>query len=388
VFVSYYFHVRMKSSQSSSSGSGIAIDFQPHPHTLTESGKSHFSSELFFAFRDFCFSAYSIIIGPVDALAEFVDNSIQACRDVRSEKRISVTFFEEPSTKTSSSFLMVCDNGQGLNPSEIQQFATFSLDQETRGVAPSETDLQRDTSYISKFGVGSKQAGFYLGDRITLLTKKANKPEIHKFSLDRSKLNSRYMKDNVYSDTIHPFPSFSPDILENDEKQSKNMMNAILEHITKYSKQYAIFIIKLKDEIKEKILNKADIIVRDLAEIYYFQLNNTEDLQQMAGDLDLAVRFTHLASPINLTYGVRHYFTGEKFLEIVNNDKRNYIKKCINSSNSIFPFTLSIPNIYKKKVIDGMVRLYLLHIFPLLLVLSVLSWLFLFFLVCFCFLRM
>jgi hypothetical protein len=322
----------------------------------------------------------------VDALAEFVDNSIQACRDVRSKKKISITFFEEPNTKASSSFLMICDNGQGLNPTEIQQFATFSLDQETRGLAPSETDIQRDTSYISKFGVGSKQAGFYLGDRITLLTKKANKPEIHKFSLDRSKLNSRYqMRDNVYSDTIHPFPSFSPDILENDEKQSKNMMNAILEHITKYSKQYAIFIIKLKDEIKEKILNKADIIVRDLAEIYYFQLNNTEDLQQMAGGLDLAVRYTHLASPIKLTYGVWHYFTGEKFLEIVNVDKRNYIKKCIDSSKSIFPFTLSIPNIYRKKVVDGMVRLCLLHIFPLL---SCSFLFFLFFLVCFCFLRM
>jgi hypothetical protein len=54
----------MKSSQSSSSSSGIAIDFQPHPHTLTESGKSHFSSELFFAVwhaADFVISALLLI---------------------------------------------------------------------------------------------------------------------------------------------------------------------------------------------------------------------------------------------------------------------------------------------------------------------------------------
>jgi hypothetical protein len=50
----------MKSSQSSSSSSGIAIDFQPHPHTLTESGKSHFSSELWHA-ADFVISVLLII---------------------------------------------------------------------------------------------------------------------------------------------------------------------------------------------------------------------------------------------------------------------------------------------------------------------------------------
>jgi HSP90 family molecular chaperone len=62
------------------------------------------------------------------------------------------------------------DNGCGMDKAGIQDFATYSLDQETREQRAGEMDK----SFISKFGVGVKQAGFFLGDQINLTTKTSN----------------------------------------------------------------------------------------------------------------------------------------------------------------------------------------------------------------------
>eukprot|EP01037_Dinobryon_pediforme_P022119 gene22119-23170_t len=61
----------------------------------------------------------------------------------------------------------------------IQKFATYSLDQKSRN----QEARKDDKSFISKFGVGVKQAGFFLGDSIRVMTKTAEYSKSTEFKL-------------------------------------------------------------------------------------------------------------------------------------------------------------------------------------------------------------
>jgi len=70
----------------------IEFDHTPHYKTICDK-KSHFSRAS-------------------DALAEFIDNSVQACRNNSGERKISINCFLSKNKSTSNSFLTIADNGQ------------------------------------------------------------------------------------------------------------------------------------------------------------------------------------------------------------------------------------------------------------------------------------
>ena len=63
-----------------------------------------------------------------------------------------------------------------MNDFDLRNFATHSLDQESRQFVQGQRNSQPEpvskTACLSKFGVGAKQAGFFLGDRLRVLTLK------------------------------------------------------------------------------------------------------------------------------------------------------------------------------------------------------------------------
>ena len=157
------------------------ISYVPDPRTLF-SGKSHFSRVC-------------------DALAEFVDNSIQACRDNLHSRNIHVTvdlnYYDD-----SPSFITIVDDGKGMTTSDIKTFATYAWAQEARGL---EAAPIYNTSSISKFGVGAKEAGFFLGDRIHLLSKPRLSDGVHDkvldFALDETEIKQR--SDSTQDVSVH-----------------------------------------------------------------------------------------------------------------------------------------------------------------------------------------
>ncbi|CAN0202757.1 unnamed protein product, partial [Discosporangium mesarthrocarpum] len=144
------------------------ISYQPHFNTLTKTGEAHFSKLS-------------------HALAEFIDNSIQARND------LSVEIELEPRGKGTSQ-LVISDNGVGMDAVRLKEFATYFLTQRARGNVPRDEDLeaelgtlpgrrrakgkaggrgsgsrgvrQRWGTFLSKFGVGALQAGFYVGSQL------------------------------------------------------------------------------------------------------------------------------------------------------------------------------------------------------------------------------
>ena len=163
---------------------GDNIDFTPSYKTLTETGKSHFSSAYYRSIELLLLPSVSSFSGVCDALAEFVDNSLQALTHVRiiSPEETSSSASSHLGSGTASamsreiciqlilesdeSFIIIADNGAGMNTNQMRQYATFALDQNSRSGPRDE--------FISRFGVGAKQAGFYLGDQMSILSKKVD----------------------------------------------------------------------------------------------------------------------------------------------------------------------------------------------------------------------
>jgi hypothetical protein len=131
-----------------------------------------------------------------------VDNSIQACRDNETSRNIEVSlelnFYDE-----SPSFITVVDNGVGMTTDAIKTFATYAYGQEARADAVSSSN----TSNISKFGVGAKQAGFYLGERIHLVTRPRGRDpnQIMDFVMSEEAFQQRFEAQDslVYTDNIN-----------------------------------------------------------------------------------------------------------------------------------------------------------------------------------------
>ncbi|EGG25161.1 hypothetical protein DFA_03409 [Cavenderia fasciculata] len=113
-----------------------------------------------------------------NAVAEFIDNSIQATRNNDfSDKHIKITIKKPDHNNISS--IIIWDNGSGMNKEELQRWATMGMSQansidmnqivtKTSSSTPSSAAT---TGLISRFGVGAKKSAFYLGQEITVITK-------------------------------------------------------------------------------------------------------------------------------------------------------------------------------------------------------------------------
>eukprot|EP01038_Epipyxis_sp_PR26KG_P014495 gene14495-19457_t len=242
------------------------INFQPHFHTITEGGKSHF-------------------LRIADAVAEFVDNSIQACKKVHVElpsmvPKIDISFhLNLRKSSDIPNVLAIMDNGCGMNSEGIKDFATFSLDQATRNNSAEEGD----TTFISKFGVGAKQAGFFLGHSIKIITKVNSSGRVSCFTMDTHSFEQKYAENvrnnsnqnSLYQSEIIKKPlNAIMELLDEDE----NSMGKLCEQISKHVKDninFTIILVRLSPLTIDKLvtIEKWNSLRQDIASIYHFHLH-------------------------------------------------------------------------------------------------------------------
>lgn len=229
-----------------------AISYVPHHNTLTAGGKSHFSRI-------------------ADGIAEFVDNSIQATESQPLLREIHVSFFLNREVNNESGYVAISDNGVGMTKATIEQFATYALDRETRNL--SSEDGGR--SSIGKFGVGAKQAGFYIGNRLRVITKRADNPKVLEFVLDREVLDERYKNhEDVYTGVISTREVGDNSLFAPDEIAVSPMQVALREH-EENNKNFTIIVIRMHRDIVTQMLNndRYNVLPNELAEIYHFHLH-------------------------------------------------------------------------------------------------------------------
>ena len=260
----------------------INISFVPHTNTITESGKSHFSL-------------------PSHAAAELIDNAIQACKDEKARNvKLSLFYNKE---KEGTGYLMVADNGCGMDPSTLQQLMVMGLDRKTRD------KVETGDTAISKFGVGAKQAGFYLGERMRFVTrpKVPEDPQaaglVNELVISADDLRNQYNTEqkasemgrsssssssssssaavgvaaaSAYTSVIHRRDSKSgrDEHVPDDERRLTGLMDAIAQHEEDHA-HFTIVVIKLHTWITRDLVDKKRYLqmADDLAQIYHFHLH-------------------------------------------------------------------------------------------------------------------
>lgn len=218
----------------------------------------------------------------MDAIAEYIDNSIQACSMNDSTRNIEICLFLGGRT-ISPSFLVVLDDGTGMDIRTIKEFATYSLDQESRNLQPQD----HDSTFIGKFGVGAKQAGFYLGNRIKLFTKPkhentADSIVLYSFCLDGELLQSKYdHQQAVYEGLVRRICIEDGIELQQDESVYSRMKDVIERHIFSVPHGTA-FIIRLRDEIARQLSQMDETtLATEIKEIYHFHIHPEHNFQNL-----------------------------------------------------------------------------------------------------------
>ena len=246
-----------------------SVLFTPHYRTITESGKSHFSRIS-------------------DALAEFIDNSMEACKiNKNNDWKIGIHF--DISRENDYGYCVISDNGGGMTLEKLRQFAVYSLDQETKRMASSS---QEEGKFISMYGVGAKEAGFYLGQRLRIVTRAAKTNEVMELVLDKEVFEAKFQRnENVFESEIITRGIGGSNITINmstEEKflyNSSDVLSGILNAIEEEYEHFTYIILKLSRNIIESIIDtnkttedgivvyKYNDIADELGDTYHFHLH-------------------------------------------------------------------------------------------------------------------
>ncbi|KAG2443092.1 hypothetical protein HYH02_009506 [Chlamydomonas schloesseri] len=211
------------------------ISFIPHPKTLTMAGDYEYFSAR--GHHPFAF-----------ALAELVDNALRATKGQQPQQQGApgpagagsddeaddlakreaaaqgpttprsrdITISLVVNERSSAGLIRVQDNGRGMSPKELSDWAVMNLSMEDRGLLPGGAQngstsagggryLSGDLSF---FGVGSKNAAFFMGRSVKLATRTAGSQAVHELLIAGAELERRYKAgEAVYEeDMVHRQP--------------------------------------------------------------------------------------------------------------------------------------------------------------------------------------
>ncbi|XP_071952834.1 structural maintenance of chromosomes flexible hinge domain-containing protein 1-like [Antedon mediterranea] len=201
------------------------VDYQPHYDTLVKSGMyEYYASEgqnpLPFAF------------------AELIDNSLAATSNNVGTRRIELKLFFDDSM--GKNMIVVCDNGQGMTSKALQNWAVYRLSKFIRRDRTAEKNMDGESSNqvimprslnsdISYFGVGGKQAAFFIGCSTVMISKPKGSKDVHELTVSKEEFERRErMRESIYSGYIH---NRKPGDISHVPPESKHMQNLIKEEL-------------------------------------------------------------------------------------------------------------------------------------------------------------
>ncbi|KAK2886592.1 hypothetical protein Q8A73_020538 [Channa argus] len=242
------------------------IMFMPHYDTIIRSGMyEYYASE----------GQHSLPY----AIAELVDNSLSATAKNREMRRIEIRmFFDETLGKPA---MIVLDNGHGMTPKHLNNWAVYRLSKFIRGDSKCESnqegyvrpdDVPRSlNSDISYFGVGGKQAVFYIGTSVRMISKPLGSPDVHELVLSKEEFEKKEKnKEDIYSGTIKNRKPGDASLV--NTAKERFLLDLIAEESGKESFTAVVItgilpehITYLKDSFKEW--------TRELAHIYHYYIH-------------------------------------------------------------------------------------------------------------------
>ncbi|GIL94923.1 hypothetical protein Vretimale_1033 [Volvox reticuliferus] len=259
------------------------IKFVPHPKTLTMAGDYEYFSAR--GHHPFAF-----------ALAELIDNSLRATKVSTmtevgtSSKPRKIVVSLVINERGTAGLVRVQDNGRGMSPKELGEWAVMNLSMEDRGLMPIAAQRASEqagggrylSGDLSFFGVGSKNAAFFMGSTVKLATRQVGSEYVHELHIAGAELERRYRcGEDVYEeDLVHREPG-DDSTLTQEETQFALPRMWLVEEPT-FPSFTRVTIADLRPDVLNLVRDSESgaVVCRDLAHLYHYYLHGP------AGNLD------------------------------------------------------------------------------------------------------
>lgn len=239
------------------------INFTPHHDTVVESGTfKYYDSE----------GKKSLPY----ALADLVDNALDATKNNSRERRIEIRMMFDDSLGKPA--VIVLDNGCGMTCKQLNNWAVYKLSKFRRDSPSGQQGYERPAhvprslnSDISYFGVGGKQAAFYIGKATRMISKPVLSPDVHELVLSKSLFEKKEKsKEETYSTTI--FNRRPGDFAHIKKTEEQFLRDLIAEEGNKDSFT-AVVITEVVPEHVHFLKEDLDVWTRQLAHIYHYYIH-------------------------------------------------------------------------------------------------------------------
>eukprot|EP00039_Didymoeca_costata_P011217 m.156691 g.156691 ORF g.156691 m.156691 type:complete len:2039 (-) comp15102_c0_seq1:220-6336(-) len=308
------------------SKSVFKASFQPHHNTIVKSGAYEY-----FASNGRNPLAY--------AMAELVDNSLAATSRIPDTRKIEIQWYR-PNAHQASGYVIVWDNGIGMDEEGLESWAKFRNQQDERkDKARHQANPDPDTvrhrylnSNISFFGAGGKQAIFYIGESVHMITKKDGRNDVIEGRLSKRRFEKRKKAgQEVFSETWNL--RRPGELFENEEYGPYKANFASREN----SKHFTAVIIEVQDSQKTKQLSESDSWEIELARIYHYYIHgpngNSKEEHVKSSLVDISVN-------------------GRPLFNVCD----DYETKCIRESVESMEFMIEISFANGTDVVEGCIR--------------------------------
>eukprot|EP01083_Nonionella_stella_P237799 833878_1 len=219
-------------------------------------------------------------------IAELIDNSMMATDSVRS-RQIAITVVRQSADLY---HLVVRDNGRGMDSDGIKELATFALapkDRKRRKNEVLDTVHTKDWRYlnsqISKFGVGLKNAAFYMGDDMTVVSKQKSSQTVLEFNMNINTMKMRQKNDSdpYKGELKYRFPGRKDQSIMTAGKQLESRTIRKLVESEVNERQFTYIIISnIETRHFPRLSSKESRtnLMRDLASLYHYYLHGPDGL--------------------------------------------------------------------------------------------------------------
>ncbi|XP_065844298.1 structural maintenance of chromosomes flexible hinge domain-containing protein 1-like [Oscarella lobularis] len=315
------------------------IDFTPHYDTLVKSGIYEY-----YAIEGHSPAPY--------AFAELIDNALAATADNKGLRNIELLLHFRDSP-----FVCVLDNGRGMTSRQLNYWAIYRLSkfhQSKEGPGALNSSFSQQpvarslNSDISYFGVGGKQAIFFLGNACRMVTKTRHCGDVHELSISQQEFKRRESEhQSIYeNDILNRQPgdfshlsksnSFLQKLVENEKGK---------EHFT------SVIISGISSETVEYLTENFKSWTNQLAHTYHYYLHGPDG--NVAPEKQQAVaRIVNKFKNINITVRMEYGKTVKTLcLRDVDDDLQTRI---VRSAKSTFEFKIEFQK--SSKEVEGIIR--------------------------------
>ncbi|XP_064651819.1 structural maintenance of chromosomes flexible hinge domain-containing protein 1-like isoform X2 [Lineus longissimus] len=226
------------------------------------------------------------------AFAELIDNSLAATADNLGVRQIEIRLHFDD-TNPSKNVMVVLDNGKGMAPKQLNNWAIYRLSKfirkdkkrkfsaaEDGGAGNDDDDDNRPStpgtaprslnSDISYFGVGGKQAVFFIGTSTRMISKPRDSRDVHELTISKEEFERKEKnKEAIYSGFIrNRKPGDTSHLKDEDE---------VVRHLIEEEKDKDHFTAVVINGINQTHIpymkTQAKSWARQLAHIYHYYIH-------------------------------------------------------------------------------------------------------------------